>query len=312
MNTSKDKFSITALLFTFTGILFIGVVIVVGIILFNEKTIVVPDDEDTIQSAVDAAVPGDIILVKPKVDGTAYEENVEIKTDNIKLIGVGKEKPVLDGDFMTSTGRGIDLTDRSGVLLQNFIVQNFEDEGIFLDGSNRNMIKKNFVTENVVGINFIGSNNNMVKGNNSNENSDQGIFLVDSNQNMVKGNTFNENGQGISLASSNQNMMKSNTANDNESDGIFLDDSYRNIVKGNTFNENGQGISSARSNQNMIKGNTANENERDGIFLEATSINNDLFFNRAFGNGDLDIEDEDDNNFKGNKCDTSDPVGLCN
>ena len=60
----KKNFPITALILTFVGVFFIGVVIVAGILFFNEKTIVVPDDFPTIQQAVDAADPGDIILVK--------------------------------------------------------------------------------------------------------------------------------------------------------------------------------------------------------------------------------------------------------
>jgi len=50
----------------------------------------------------------------------------------------------------------------------------------------------------------------------------------------------------------------------------------------------------------------------DSIFLSVDSNENNVFFNRAFGNVNLDIEDDDANNFKGNKCGTSDPVGICN
>ena len=53
----------------------------------------------------------------------------------------------------------------------------------------------------------------------------------------------------------------------------------------------------------------------DGILLSADSNDNDVFFNRAFGNT-VDINDQNItpplNNFKGNKCDTSDPAGICN
>ena len=48
------------------------------------------------------------------------------------------------------------------------------------------------------------------------------------------------------------------------------------------------------------------------VFSSMDSNDNDVFFNRAFGNGNFDIEDQNANNFKGNKCDTSDPSGICN
>ncbi len=66
------------------------------------------------------------------------------------------------------------------------------------------------------------------------------------------------------------------------------------------------------SDSNIIKGNTANDNEVDGIFLDLNSNENDVLFNSAFDNGMFDIEHQAANNFKGNKCDMSDPAGICN
>ncbi|MEW9501200.1 right-handed parallel beta-helix repeat-containing protein [Jeotgalibacillus marinus] len=373
MKTSKGKFSITALLLTFFGVLFIGIAIVAGGLFFNAKTLMVPTVEfPEIQDAVDAAVKGDIILVKAKEDGTPYLENVKIMTDNIKLIGIGKEKPVLDGDFVVNTGLGIDLTDRSGVLVKHFIVRNFEG-GIFLDGLGSNMIKGNNVNENSGGIVLRDSASNMIKGNTVKDNEVAGIDLSESNSNMIKGNTVKDNGEdgfgsGIELDASNNNtikrnnvigneedgiffsnsasnMIKGNTVKDNGEDGIDIEDSSRNVIKSNTIignvfdgieiensnrsiiknnsvNENGtdaggSGIALTASTNNMIKGNTANDNANDGILLDVNSKFNDVFFNRAFGNGDgmatFDIEGlGTDNNFKGNKCGMSSPPEICN
>ena len=133
LKTSKDKCLVPAILLTFFGVLFIGIVIVAGILFFNEKTLVVPsDDFPTISAAVTAADQGDIILVKEKEDGTPYEENVMIDKEKIKLIGIGKVKPVLDG--MNVLSEGITLTNTSGgVLVKNFIVKNFTNNGILVD-----------------------------------------------------------------------------------------------------------------------------------------------------------------------------------
>ncbi|MEI5907562.1 right-handed parallel beta-helix repeat-containing protein [Bacillus spongiae] len=287
MKTFKDKFPITALFFTFVGVFLIGIVIGVGVILFNEKTIVVPDDELTIQDAVHAAGPGDIILVK--ASGGPYEENVTIDKGKIKLIGIGKTKPILDGDTVVG-GNGITINNTSGVLVKNFTIQNFDEEGIFLDSSTSNMIK----------------------GNTLNENGNNGISMFNnSGSNIIKGNTANGNeNPGIGIFNSESNMIIGNTANGNIFNGILLVGSPSNMIIRNTTNGNDEGIElTTNSDSNMIKGNNVNDNVDNGILFSAGSNDNDVFFNRAFRNGDgtntVDINDQDANNFKGNKCGTS-------
>ncbi|MEW9503249.1 right-handed parallel beta-helix repeat-containing protein [Jeotgalibacillus marinus] len=342
MKTSKNKCLVPAILLTFVGVLLIGVVIVAGILFFNEKVLMVPSVEfPEIQDAVDAAVEGDIILVKPKEDGTPYEENVEINTDNIKLIGVGKEKPVIDGE--TQGPDGITLIDISGVVVKNFIVRDFSNLGILLENSNGNMFKGNNVNNNAAGILVEGSNGNMFKKNTVNDHDVEGISLENSSDNMFKGNNVNDNLDGILLESSNDNMFKKNTSfhnaqagiflsnssgnmfkgntsNDNDEDGISLAGSDGNFFKGNIANDNGfdndfNGFHVADSDGNMFTGNNANNNDFDGILLEDDTNDNDVFGNRAFGNGNLDIEDLNVtsplNNFKGNKCGLSVPGEIC-
>ncbi|WP_367780747.1 NosD domain-containing protein [Jeotgalibacillus marinus] len=100
--------------------------------------------------------------------------------------------------------------------------------------------------------------------------------------------------EGINLDNSNKNTITGNTANNNTTDGILLTNN---------------------SSSNKIIGNTINGNGEDGIFLNAVSNENDVFVNRAFGNGVLpffDIENLGTNNFKGNKCDTSNQPNICN
>ncbi|MEW9502975.1 right-handed parallel beta-helix repeat-containing protein [Jeotgalibacillus marinus] len=262
MKTSKNKGLVTAILLTFVGVLFLGIVTVLVFLFFNEKTIVVPDDADTIQEAVNGANPGDIIVVK--ASGGPYE-GVTINTEDIKLIGIGKKKPVLDGNNVDPNG--ITIMNTSGVRVKNFIIQNFT----------------------ITGISVSNSDGNMVKGNICNGSID-GIFVGDSNSNMIIGNTCSDNSIGIELDNSDTNLVQGNTVNGN-SNGIVLQDD---------------------SGNNTIKGNTANDNDLDGITLSANSNDNDVLFNRAFGNMGDDISNFGVNNFKGNKCDNSNQFGICN
>src|SRR5690606_23530510 len=53
-------------------------------------TIRVPDDYETIQEAVDAAAPGDLILIEPGV----YEEAVDVTTDMLTIRGLDRNEVV--------------------------------------------------------------------------------------------------------------------------------------------------------------------------------------------------------------------------
>jgi pectin methylesterase-like acyl-CoA thioesterase len=61
--------------------------------------IAVPDDFATIQEAVDAAAPGDLILISP---GT-YNEAVDVATDNLTIRGLDRNTVVLDGELELTT-----------------------------------------------------------------------------------------------------------------------------------------------------------------------------------------------------------------
>ena len=60
----------------------------------------VPKDYPDIQSAVDAATPGDLVLVEP---GT-YVESVFVTTPSITIRGVDRNRVILDGKFTLGTG----------------------------------------------------------------------------------------------------------------------------------------------------------------------------------------------------------------
>ncbi|MEI5906663.1 NosD domain-containing protein [Bacillus spongiae] len=252
----------------FATLFFFAILTVIGIVIMNEKTIIVPDEVGTISGAVSMAEPGDIILVKVKENGTPYNESFTINQDKIKLIGIGKEKPVID-----SPSIAIRLNTTSGVLVRSFDFQG-----------------------NSIAIQVLTSESNMIKDNSFIDNS-LGITLSDSDRNILKGNTSSGNSNPISLSFSNNNLINGNTLNNDSANGINLSNSDGNLIKRNTVTNIGF----------------------NGILLNTSSNDNDVFFNRAFGNGDgvvtFDINDEGNpgtnNNLKGNKCDTSSPEGLC-
>ena len=61
-------------------------------------TLRVPDEYPTIQAAVDAARPGQMILIAPQV----YHEAVRVKTPGITIRGQDRNRVILDGSFQLS------------------------------------------------------------------------------------------------------------------------------------------------------------------------------------------------------------------
>jgi hypothetical protein len=88
----------------------------------------VPDEYDTIQSAVDAAEPGDLVLVGP---GT-YVEAVTVRTPDVVIRGLDRNEVVLDGEF--ELDNGIHVLDADGVAVENLTVRNYTNNGIFWTG----------------------------------------------------------------------------------------------------------------------------------------------------------------------------------
>lgn len=91
----------------------------------------VPDEYDTIQAAVDAAVPGDLVLVG---EGT-YNEAVDVAStadapkENIVIRGVDRNDVVLDGRFELQNGIRVLGTD--GVAIENMTARNYTKNGFF-------------------------------------------------------------------------------------------------------------------------------------------------------------------------------------
>src|SRR5918998_5516446 len=89
-------------------------------------TLRVPEDHDTIQAAVDAAAPGDLILVGP---GT-YEEAVTVETDELTIRGLDRNEVILDGGF--ELDNGIRVVGASGVAVENMTARNYTDAGFYI------------------------------------------------------------------------------------------------------------------------------------------------------------------------------------
>ena len=91
----------------------------------SEGVLRVPDDFATITEAVDAAVPGDLVLISP---GT-YNEAVNVVTDDVTIRGLDRNEVILDGEF--ELDNGIRILGATGVVVENLTAQNYTSNGVF-------------------------------------------------------------------------------------------------------------------------------------------------------------------------------------
>lgn len=101
----------------------------------------VPEDHPSIQNAVDAAEPGDLVLVGPAPEDDAhraadgrfvYKEQVDVTTPYLTIRGTDRNAVIIDGEF--ERPNGINVVAADGVAVENLTVRNAELNGLFWTG----------------------------------------------------------------------------------------------------------------------------------------------------------------------------------
>jgi hypothetical protein len=93
----------------------------------SSSTIKVPQDQPTIQAAVQAASPGDTI----QVDDGIYKESVEIDKSNLTIKAKNRRLAVLDGEGRRKEGfHTPDKANIDRIVIQGFEVHHFQSSGV--------------------------------------------------------------------------------------------------------------------------------------------------------------------------------------
>jgi parallel beta-helix repeat protein len=90
-------------------------------------TVRVPQDAPTIQAGVDAAKPGDMVLIEQGI----YKETVVVATPRLVIRGIDRNAVVLDGEFRRGDGIRV-ISD--GVAVENLTVRNYTSNGLIFNG----------------------------------------------------------------------------------------------------------------------------------------------------------------------------------
>ncbi|HYA33643.1 MAG TPA: NosD domain-containing protein [Candidatus Bathyarchaeia archaeon] len=221
----------------------------------------------TIQQAVNAAKPGDSVLIGPG----NYTENVLVNKPLTLAAADQSAPPVVQA---ADSGKEVLLIQSDGVRIQGLRVTG-GTSGVAIEQASNCTITNCIVNGNVFGVYMIGATSNTVSNSNLNSNG-FGIYLDGSARNTLSGNSgLNEKGGG---------------GNATYSDAIYLYYSDSNSVTQNNLSANHvYGISLFHSSGNTISNNTISANDDIGVRLGEASDNNTLSFNTVSGNGQLGI-----------------------
>ena len=214
----------------------------------------------TIQQAVDAAKPGDTVLVAP---GT-YTENIVV---NKSLTITG-----------TATVQAADSS-KDVFLLTS--------PGVRIDGLT--------LTGGASGVQILNTSKCVVTNVVARDNA-QAVYLSYSTNNEVSNSNLAGNGYGVYADYSSSNTISSNVATGEKGarnalgDGVYFYYSDSNTVTQNNLSANHVfGISLFHSSGNDLSNNTMSANEEHGVRLGEASNNNTLTFNTISGNSQLGI-----------------------
>ncbi|RKD93368.1 nitrous oxide reductase family maturation protein NosD [Halopiger aswanensis] len=239
---------------------------------------------DSLQAAVDAAEPGDEILLEGR-----FDERVTVDTPNVTVAAVERDAAVIDGG---EEGTVVEITaddvTLEGVWVRNSgLDKNTDDSGVLVNGSSATLSELR-LTENAFGI-WIGSVDDVTV-------EDSLIAGREDVQTVQRGN-------GIHLWESTDAEIRNNSIT-TVRDGIYYQWAEGVHAEGNRMWDMRYGVHYMYSNDNHLENNTAFDNDvgfalmvSKGLTLENnTAVNND----GTSGHGVL-LKDVEDSAVVGNE-----------
>lgn len=249
--------------------------------------IVVVENGESIQQAVQDAAPGTTIQVMP---GT-YKETVYIDKDGIRLIGVirGSERPVLDGEGELNDAI---LYSGNNIVVENFKITRYKGNGIMSQAGNNWEIRNNFIVDTgVYGIFPQLGQNGVIEHNVVSGIEDAGIYVGMSDNVHVAYNDVYDSVAGIEIENSRHAVVEANRVYNNTggilafiTPGLPIKTTFDVIIRNNFILSNnhanfgapgstvagipaGTGILVMAADDVVIEGNIIKDNKNAGILI---------------------------------------------
>jgi len=231
---------------------------------------------DSIQTAVNNAGSGDVIIVRP---GT-YTESIRITKQNLVIKSeTGKpEDTIIKANPNTSAF----YVRARNTTISGFKIESAET-GIYMLECSDCTITNNYLSNNKLGISLSNSNNNEISENKANSNTFHGIQLLNSEGNKLLNNSLTLNERGINHLNSKKSQISGNNVSNNREFGMWISYSNNNIISGNIANETSRGIHLDSATDNEVSGNIVAFNSVSG-FYECPACRRNLFYNNYVNN----------------------------
>ena len=190
---------------------------------------------ESIQTALDNAVSGDVIILKPGI----YTENIKIDKNNLVI---SSESGNPDDTIITakSSDNHVISLQANNVKISGLGITGTKNSyaGIYLSECNNCIIENNKILNNGYGIYLLNSKGNKLSNNVIANNEENGILLSTSANNTIFGNTASDNKDtGIHISTSDGNTLTGNNISSNDVYGLFVcPESDDNLIYNNYFN----------------------------------------------------------------------------
>lgn len=229
----------------------------------------------TVQSAIDLALPGDMIVVT----GTC-NENLHVSNEKQRFFILGGGTATLNGPSVSSptlnvrgkgvfiqgftiTGgsRGVHVNRNSNAIITDNVIQNTGGDGVVVDELAFGVIKNNTIQNNP-GNGILVSENAVAR-----------IGFEFPEDPAAQPNTIvNNNGRGVMVSRSSSARIVGNAISNNGSDGIFVTRNAQADIASNAINDNGGSAVKISENGSVVLG----ESNPTNFFHQpnTTTVNN--------------------------------------
>jgi parallel beta-helix repeat protein len=203
-----------------------------GALVLAEPDVIEVSAGGSIQAAINAADPGDTILVH---SGT-YDENITINKA-LSLVGENRDSTIIQGISSPQSLYVVTILG-ANVVLTNFTIKKssmaeYTSGVLVVSGSN--VISSNKIIGSYYGLRIYASSGNVISNNIISNNSAFGVYFDRSNGNFFSDNVVSDNREGIRLTTTSNNVLYENLILANDVGTNILSASSGNTLYHNNF-----------------------------------------------------------------------------